>query len=114
MYWPETDRQLIVSGPTRPLPDRESDAFWAARPLGPRPMSAVSKQSEPLLCEHTLREQAAALSSSASSLPRPPAFLAYQIEPEVVEFWQADPARLHKRLRYQYTGDGWRTERLQP
>ncbi|QWB28138.1 phenazine biosynthesis FMN-dependent oxidase PhzG [Streptomyces koelreuteriae] len=114
-YWREAGRQVIVSGPTRPLPDEESDALWAARPVATHPMSVASRQSAPLLDEDALREQARDLGRDGSALPRPDRWLGYLLEPASVEFWQADPQdRLHMRLRYERDGSGWRTGRLQP
>jgi pyridoxamine 5'-phosphate oxidase len=34
--------------------------------------------------------------------------------PETVEFWQGRENRLHDRLRYVRTQDGWTLERLAP
>ncbi|MFB7929728.1 phenazine biosynthesis FMN-dependent oxidase PhzG [Streptomyces sp. NPDC056039] len=114
-YWREAGRQVIVSGPTRPLPDEESDALWAARPVATHPMSVASRQSAPLLDEDALREQARDLGRDGTALPRPGRWLGYLLEPASVEFWQADPRdRLHMRLRYERDGSGWRTGRLQP
>ena len=114
LYWRETSRQVIVTGPTRPLPNGESDALWATRPVGAHPMSVISEQSEPLRCEDGLRAKAAQLGRFGNALARPPAWLGYLLEPASVEFWQADPDRLHQRLRYERAGSGWRTDRLQP
>lgn len=114
-YWREAGRQVSVSGPTRPLPDEECDALWAARPVGAHPMSVASHQSAPLLDEDALREQARELGRGGSGLPRPDRWLGYLLEPASVEFWQADQEdRLHQRLRYESDGSGWLTSRLQP
>jgi pyridoxamine 5'-phosphate oxidase len=32
----------------------------------------------------------------------------------VVEFWQGQPSRMHDRLRYIRTDDGWSVTRLAP
>ena len=38
----------------------------------------------------------------------------YRVRPEVVEFWQGRPNRLHDRLRYRRDGQAWVIERLSP
>lgn len=114
MYWPRIGQQVIVSGPTQPLDDAESDGFWQARPLGTNAMSAVSKQSDPLPVEEDLRHRAAALHERQRPLPRPDAFKAYMIRPAIVEFWRADKGHLHYRLKYNLTPAGWQSQQLQP
>ncbi|WP_428966067.1 phenazine biosynthesis FMN-dependent oxidase PhzG [Micromonospora fluostatini] len=114
LYWREAGRQVVVTGPTGPLPDEEADALWAARPVGTHPMSVAAQQSAPLLDEDELRRQAAHLGRDGVPLPRPAAWLGYLLELESVEFWQADPGRLHQRLLYERDGTGWRAARLQP
>lgn len=114
LYWREAARQVIVTGPTAPLPEAESEALWAARPPSTHPMSVLSQQSSPLLDEEELRAQARELARVGTALPRPAAWVGYLLEPASVEFWQTDPDRLYHRLRYDRDGPGWRTQRLQP
>jgi pyridoxamine 5'-phosphate oxidase len=38
----------------------------------------------------------------------------YLLEPDAVEFWQAGAFRLHDRLRYRRTDEGWAVDRLSP
>ncbi|MFY1704978.1 phenazine biosynthesis FMN-dependent oxidase PhzG [Micromonospora sp. WMMA1923] len=114
LYWREVARQVVVSGPTGPLGADEADALWMARPVATHPMSVASQQSAPLTDENALREQARQLGDGGVPLPRPDAWLAYLLEPESVEFWESSPDRLHRRLRFDRDGTGWRSDRLQP
>lgn len=113
-YWREVNRQVIVSGPTRPLPDGESDALWAARPVSALGMSVATRQSAPLLDEDALRARALELGREGAQLRRPATWLGYLLEPASVEFWQTAPDHLYPRLRYERADPGWRSERLQP
>ena len=47
-------------------------------------------------------------------IPLPPFWGGWRIRPVTVEFWQGRVGRLHDRLRYRDTGDGWVVERLAP
>ncbi|MFI6252294.1 phenazine biosynthesis FMN-dependent oxidase PhzG [Streptomyces sp. NPDC051016] len=114
LYWRETGQQLIVAGGTAPLPDAESDALWSARPVPLHAMSAASRQSEPLADVAALRAAAARLAATGTALPRPARFTGYRLRPAEVEFWCADPDRLHRRLRYDRRDNGWHPSRLQP
>ncbi len=37
-----------------------------------------------------------------------------RVTPTAFEFWQGRSSRLHDRLRYERSVDGWTIERLQP
>jgi len=112
-YWRETGRQLIIAGPVQPLSAAESDALWVARHPSTHPMSVAAKQSDPLPDEEALRQEARELADSGETLARPEAWLGYELELKMVEFWQASPDRLHRRLRYD-RGETWTSQRLQP
>jgi pyridoxamine 5'-phosphate oxidase len=114
LYWREARQQVILTGPVGQLPDSESNALWDARPPSTHPMSVASHQSEPLDDEEALRAYARQLAEAGEPLPRPPAWVAYELAPTTVEFWHASLDRLHRRLRYDRTGAGWATIRLQP
>lgn len=63
-------------------------------------MSVSAQQSEPLQNEDALRAKALELQESGETLPRPEAWVGYELVPSTVEFWQGSPDRLHRRLRY--------------
>jgi len=116
LYWRETGQQVIISGTVDPLADGESDTLWFARPIPMHAMSAVSRQSEPLLDRDALRSEADRLAALQAPLPRPSRFVGYRLEPREVEFWSASSDRLHRRLRYDRADEGgdWSTSQLQP
>jgi pyridoxamine-phosphate oxidase len=113
LYWRETGQQIVLAGPVERLPDSEADELWYARPVHTHAMSVVSDQSQPIEDEGELRAEAARL-SELGVLPRPEPFAAYLLAPDTVEFWQAAEDRLHHRLAYLRSGDGWSTRHLQP
>ena len=114
LYWRETKQQVIVTGPVHRIPDSESDALWAARPIPTQAMSAASRQSSKLDDEKELRARAQFLAEIGQPLPRSPNWAGYRLVPATVEFWQAGPDGLHRRLRYQKARDSWISRRLQP
>ncbi|GGT50720.1 phenazine biosynthesis FMN-dependent oxidase PhzG [Streptomyces purpureus] len=116
LYWRETSRQVAVRGPVRRLSAADADALWASRPPFTHAMTAASRQSRPLdglddVAE--LRARADQL-AAAGPLPRPERYIGLELVPEEIEFWANGSGRLHERLRYDRTAEGWRTVRLAP
>ena len=48
------------------------------------------------------------------NIPRPPHWGGYIVLPEMIEFWQGRPSRLHDRIRYRLHNNEWLKERLAP
>ena len=76
----------------------------------------------PLPDSPDLRDELAAAYAEAEAafpdeVPVPDEWGGYRVRPEVVEFWQGRPGRMHDRLVYRRTApdlEAWRTERLAP
>jgi pyridoxamine 5'-phosphate oxidase len=113
-YWRETGQQMVFSGPVEQCTEAESDALWFGRPVPLHAMSVASRQSEPLDDVAALLDEAGRLAATGPALPRPPRYVGYRLVPAAVEFWSADPERLHRRLRYERDDQGWQATRLQP
>lgn len=117
LYWRETSQQVILAGPVRQLAVEEAEVLWFARPFFTHAMTTVSQQSRPLDdLDHfaELRARALELGRTGQPLPHPASYVAYHLAPASVEFWANGTDRLHERLRYDRTGGGWETSRLQP
>jgi pyridoxamine 5'-phosphate oxidase len=117
--WKELDRQVNVTGRATPLPDRESDAYFASRPRDARIGAWASPQSAVLAGREDLDERVRAVEErfAGADVPRPPYWGGYVLRPETIEFWQGRAHRLHDRFRYTRedaaAGD-WLIERLSP
>ena len=114
LYWPSLGRQARVEGAVEEVGDEESDAYWAARPLGSRLSAAASPQSEVVESRAWLEAHVAALAARGDDPQRPAHWGGYVVVPKVIEFWVHDDDRLHDRTRWTRDGDGWRAERLAP
>ena len=115
-YWIELERQVRIEGRVEKLPDEESDEYFASRPLDSRIGAWASEQSRELSSRAALVASAAKYAAKfALNPPRPPHWGGYVVIPDVIEFWQGRPSRLHDRIVYMRQSDGrWTLARLAP
>jgi len=115
-HWSELERQVRIEGHVEKLPEAESDAYYATRPLDSRIGAWASEQSREISGRAMLLARAAMFALRfGQAPPRPPHWGGYLVVPESIEFWQGRPSRLHDRLSYVRLPDGgWRIARLAP
>jgi pyridoxamine 5'-phosphate oxidase len=117
IYWEPLDRQVRIEGKVERASSDEADAYFNGRPRGSQLGAWASPQSRVLTGRQELEQRvlrAAELYRDAP-VPRPSYWGGYRVVPELIEFWQGRPNRLHDRLCYRRNSDGaWRMERLAP
>lgn len=117
-WWEETNRQVRVSGPVAELDYEEAAAYWATRPRGHQLAAWASEQGAPVADREALEAKMAAMTErfgSDQTVPLPPFWGGYRLQPELVEFWESRSDRLHDRIEYRLSPDGsWERRRLQP
>jgi pyridoxamine 5'-phosphate oxidase len=115
-HWIELERQVRIEGRVQKLPGAESDAYYASRPLDSRIGAWASEQSREVSGRVALVARAAKFAAKfGMNPPRPPHWGGYVVVPELMEFWQGRPSRLHDRIVYSREPHGvWRIARLAP
>jgi pyridoxamine 5'-phosphate oxidase len=115
VLWKELDRQVSVTGPVEPLPDDESDAYFAGRPRDAQLGAWASAQSSVIDGREVLDDAVAQADARfPAEVPRPPHWGGYVLAPHTIEFWQGRRHRLHDRFVLTAEPDGWRIDRLAP
>jgi pyridoxamine 5'-phosphate oxidase len=115
-YWGELERQVRIEGTVSRVSEEESDAYHVSRPRGSRLGAWASEQSRTVEGRGVLEDRVRGLEAEyeGREVPRPPFWGGYRVEPEVAEFWQGRESRLHDRISYRRSAEGWEIERLQP
>ena len=117
LHWAALERQIRVEGTVTKVTSEDSDTYFHSRPVGSQLGAAVSHQGQVIpgrgVLEARLRELEARFADQ--EVPRPDEWGGYRVTPEVIEFWQGRPNRLHDRLHYRRQADArWVIERLSP
>jgi pyridoxamine 5'-phosphate oxidase len=117
IFWQELERQVRIEGRVERTSDEESDRYFHGRPAGSRIGAWASPQSRVIPGREALDAlyQRVEECYKEGVIPRPTSWGGYRVIPDLIEFWQGRPSRLHDRLRYTLRPDvGWLIERLAP
>ena len=116
-WWPSFFRQIRIEGVVEKLSADESDTYFNQRPLSSRVSACVSNQSKPLRSKQELLDshrQCMQQYQRDFEINRPEDWGGYIVTPNLFEFWQAAPNRLHDRFRYTRNDRDWGIVRLAP
>ncbi|MBO0696427.1 MAG: pyridoxal 5'-phosphate synthase, partial [Verrucomicrobia bacterium] len=91
--------------------------YFHSRPVGSQLSAWASRQSQVLDGRRVLNARMAEMTERFGDkrIPLPPHWGGYRVKPDMIEFWQGRPNRLHDRFRYTRQTDGrWLIDRLAP
>lgn len=115
--WKELERQVRAEGKIEKISEQESDNYFSIRPHESRIGAWSSPQSQVISNREVLEKSVREFSDKFKSqnIPRPSHWGGYILRPNLIEFWQGRPGRLHDRLQYTLTeNENWKIERLAP
>jgi pyridoxamine 5'-phosphate oxidase len=114
-FWPQLQRQVIISGTAEKISVDESAAYFRTRPVDSQIAAWASEQSSPLDSRAALDAKFQKMREKfGDNIPLPPFWGGYRVLPERMEFWQGRASRLHDRIVYQLVDGRWIIERLSP
>jgi pyridoxamine 5'-phosphate oxidase len=117
IYWPQLERQINIIGKVTKTDSKTSDVYFQSRPWKSQVGAWASPQSEPITSRNVIMLNFAKYSARylGQKVPRPPHWGGFVIMPDVFNFWQGRPNRLHDRIKYTRQSDGnWKLERIAP
>ncbi len=114
-YWMELERQVRIEGRIEKLSREESLEYFNSRPLESRYGALASNQSEIIPNREYLEKKFYELKEKfGDNPPMPDNWGGFILKPEMFEFWQGRPGRLHDRIAYEKVNSNWKIYRLSP
>ena len=108
-YWKSLARQVRIEGAVSVVDDATADAYFQSRPRECRIGAWASNQSRAVVARDTFDERIKEFTAKfeGGEVPRPPHWSGFNLKPEKIEFWNEKQFRLHDRIVYTKTNDGW-------
>ncbi|MEP0860162.1 MAG: pyridoxamine 5'-phosphate oxidase [Ignavibacterium sp.] len=114
-YWMDLERQVRIEGNVKKLSREESLEYFNSRPIESRYGALASNQSDIIPNREYLEKKFSELKEKyGDNPPMPDNWGGYKLIPDTFEFWQGRPGRLHDRIVYQKSENGWKIFRLSP
>ncbi len=115
-HWKSLRRQIRIEGMVTQVEDADAETYFASRPRESRLGAWASAQSRPLESRAVFEARLAEVEARfpGEILPRPAFWSGWRVKPDYFEFWQDVRFRLHERLVFTPTADGWETGLLYP
>lgn len=115
-YCEPRGRQVRMEGAVEKMTAAESDAYFATRARGSQLGAHASSQSSVIASradlEALVREFDAEF--AGRDVPRPEFWGGFRLTPNRFEFWQHREDRLHDRIVYSVSANGWMLQRQAP
>ena len=115
-HWKSILRQVRIEGRVHQVTEIEADNYFNTRPEDSKIGAWASDQSNTLVNRTKLNENIEHYKKKFHNkkIIRPPYWTGFRVEPDLIEFWQNMPFRLHDRLEYKKINNEWFARKLFP
>ena len=115
-HWKPQNRQIRIEGQAKIVSSEIADSYFNSRPRGSQIGAWSSNQSAELNARSELIENIKKFEKKYEDqdIPRPSHWNGYLVKPQLIEFWQEMPFRIHDRVVYTLLNNEWEIKKLYP
>ena len=115
-HWKTQNRQIRIEGQAKIVSSEIADSYFNSRPRGSQIGAWSSNQSAELNARSELIDNIKKFEKKYEDqdIPRPLHWNGYLVKPQLIEFWQEMPFRIHDRVLYTLLNDNWEIKKLYP
>ena len=115
-HWKSLLKQVRIEGVSSKISKEEADQYFESRKKESKLGAWASNQSEELIDRKNLMDNIHYYENKFkdNNIDRPPHWTGFRVIPNLLEFWQDMPFRLHDRLEFKKINDKWISRKLYP
>mgnify|MGYP006186822987 FL=1 len=115
-HWKSQNRQIRIEGQANIVESTVADSYFKSRLRGSKIGAWSSKQSDLLPSRSELIDNISKFENKFKDkdIPRPAYWNGYLIKPQLIEFWQEMPFRIHDRVIFINSNNTWDQKKLYP
>ena len=115
-HWKTQNRQIRIEGIANIVSKEVADSYFKTRPRNSQIGAWSSNQSDDLSSRDELLKNIKdfEMKYKDKDIPRPSHWNGYLVMPNLIEFWQEMPFRVHDRVLYFKSDNSWKIKKLYP